>query len=138
MREVNGGTQGSIWVKMIQDANLEAGHFSDVCYEYAAASKKLPDPLDDIIADIIKESRDRKHKELEKLEQFQKYHQPKAGELMAKVTSMGIAGKIAIPLAKAVTSGSITKEENLKRLDEVFAYERGEIAKPDWLNDYGL
>jgi hypothetical protein len=138
MREVNGGAQGSIWVKMIQDANLDAGHFSDVCYEYATASKKLPDPLDDIIADIIKECRERKHKELAKFEQHQKYHQPKAGELMAKVTSMGLAGKICVPLAKSVKAGVITSEENLKRLDEVFAYEKGEIEKPEWLNDYGF
>lgn len=134
MREVNGGSQGSIWVTMIANADLDAGIFSDVCYEYETARRKLPDPLDDLIADIIIECRDRKYLEASKLEQHMKYHAPKAGEVMKAVTGMGAAGAVAIPLAKMVASGTITRDENERRLTEVLAYDKGEVPKPEWLD----
>ena len=138
MREVNGGSQGGIWVKMIKDADVDAGHFNDVCYEYASAARKLPEPLDDIIADIIRECKDRRYEELRKGEQLEKYHRPQAGELMQKVSGMGLAGKVAVPLAKLCKEKVITREENDRRMDEIFAYEKGQVERPQWLDDIGL
>jgi hypothetical protein len=135
MREVGTGTQGGIWSKMIEEANLDFGIFQDVCYEYQTARRKLPNPLDDLIADIIMESRDRKYFESEKLEQHMKHHNPKAGELMGKVTTMGTAGAICITLAKMTKAGTITKEQSIQMLDQAFAFDKGEAERPEWLDD---
>jgi len=135
MRQVGNGTQGGIWAKLIEAADLDAHYFSDVCYEYETAKKKLPDPLDDLIVDIIKEVKDRKYLDDQRFEQMEKYHRPKAGQVMSSVTSMGAAGAICLVLGKMVKEKEITQQQSHDMLEEALAFDRKEAERPDWLDD---
>jgi hypothetical protein len=135
MREVGNGTQGGIWTSMIEEANLDFGIFQDICYEYQTARRKLPNPLDDLIADIIIESRNRKYEEDRKLMQHMSYHNPKGGELMSKVSTMGSAGAICLTLGKMTKAGTITSDQSKEMLEQAFAFDKGECDRPEWLDD---
>lgn len=83
----------------------------------------------------------------EKKQQDERYHQPvqraKANPNRRKATPMvkslnGLlqnwyAGNIAAWLGDQVRQGKITQEENDRRLDELFAWDRGDRDRLDWL-----
>jgi hypothetical protein len=132
MRKVGEGTQGGIWCKLIRDANLDIPCFEDACYEYESLRKPLPDPLDNLIHDLIADSRDLKAEQHRKWEQHSKYHAPKAGEVYDYVFKDGI-GSIAVTLGQMVRRKELTAEQNKKMLDQMFDWEKGKIDKPEWL-----
>ena len=134
MREVGNQTQGDVWATLIDDAKLDAQHFDDACYEYETARKQLPEPLDNLIHDLISTAKDARHGELEKLEQYEKYHRPKPGDVYKAVTST-VAGKAGVELGVWLKEKKITSEQNIERLEQAFAYERGDVPKPDWLDE---
>ena len=134
MREVGNQTQGDVWATLIDDAKLEPQHFDDACYEYETARKQLPEPLDNLIHDLISTAKDARHSELQKLEQYEKYHRPKPGDVHKAVTST-VAGKAGVELGIWVREKKITGEQSRARTDEALAYERGDVPKPDWLDE---
>lgn len=135
MREVGNGTQGGIWMKAIIEADLDAACFEDACYEYESMKKKLPDPLDNLIHDLIADSKDRKAEQHRKFEQLQKYHQPKAGEVFGFVKGTK-TGRIAVAIGAATKTKKITRDQNKRMIDELFEFEKGNIAKPEWFDAY--
>ena len=135
MREVGDGTQGGVWMKAILDSDLDTACFEDACYEYESLKRKLPDPLDDLIQDLIQDSKDRRAILHSKLEQHEKYHRPKAGHVFGYVKNIR-AGSIAIAIGDAVKRKQISREDNQKMIDELFDYENGKIEKPEWFDSY--
>jgi hypothetical protein len=73
----NGSTVGNQWAKVMHSSNLDAVHFENVCYEYANMERPLPQPADQLAFDIISEVKDRKWRDDQRLEQFEKYHKRK-------------------------------------------------------------
>ena len=70
----NGQAVGSQWAKIMHSSNLDAVHFENVCYEYANMERPLPSPVDQLAFDIIAEVKDRKWRDGQRAEQFEKYH----------------------------------------------------------------
>ena len=68
---------GTIWVQTIKDHNLDRDHFSNVCYAYAMAEKKLPEPQDQLIYAIVEEVKSLMAKDKLKWEQHVEVHSRK-------------------------------------------------------------
>ena len=67
-------TVGSHWVEVIKEADLNADHIENVCTEYSRCEREMPDRQDQLVFEIIQECKDRRAKDVEKLNQ-QVYHQ---------------------------------------------------------------
>lgn len=133
MREVGSLTQGQIWGNAVIDSGCNLDCFEEVCYELIDMKRPLPEPLDGLIFDLIQDAKDLHYKEQQKLEAYEKYHRPKAGDVMKWVKN-DKTGNLAVTLGTMAKAGVISAEENLKRLDQLFEYERGEIDRPEWLD----
>lgn len=123
---------GKVWIETIQARNLDADHFSNVCYAYAMAEKRLPEPIDQLVFEIIQEVRDLMDKDQRKLEQYEKYHRSTSVMQWVKDDR---TGSIAVWLGEQVKRGHITKEENDRRMDELLAWDKQPevLDKPAWI-----
>ena len=130
----NNLTVGHHWAELLKD--LEQTHFEDVCYEYATLQQPLPEPQDQLVFAIRHEVRDRKAKEEAKLEQHQKYHTN--NKVMQWVRS-DATGSIAVRLGEMVREGTLTREENDQRMDDLLAWEKqhDKTDRPEWLEKMG-
>ena len=126
----SGTRVGLRWAALMQD--LDEIHFENVCFEYSHAEKRLPDSPEDLMLAIIEEAKDRAYKEREKLEQYEKYHQPRPGEVWHKATQ-GKAGRIAVELGARVKAGTLSRNDNDVMLAEVLEWEFRSGPKPEWM-----
>ena len=80
--------------------------------------------------------RDRKAKEESRLEQHQKYHTN--NKVMQWVRS-DATGSIAVRLGEMVREGTLTREENDQRMDDLLAWEKqhDKTNRPEWLEKMG-
>ena len=128
----SGTRVGLRWAALMQD--LDEIHFENVCFEYSHAEKHLPDSPEDLMLAIIEETKDRAHKEREKLEQYEKYHRPRAGEVWTEATK-GKVGHIAVELGGRVKAGTLSKNDNDCMLAELLEWAFRAGPQPEWMED---
>lgn len=123
----NGQAVGSQWAKIMHSSNLDAVHFENVCYEYANMERPLPSPVDQLAFDIIAEVKDRKWRDDQRAEQFEKYHKRKKMPWRD-----GEGDKWCFAMRLAIDPAYDMTKEQARELGQ-WATKNG--PKPEWLDE---
>jgi hypothetical protein len=130
-RYPNGGTYGEHWAKLLCD--LDPGHLSDVCDEYAKLVRPLPDHPDQLPQAIWQEVKARMIKDQDALQTYEYRQMASASKGAWDKIAADKTGHAAIRLGEMVKAGTITRATNNVRMDELMAFDKGG-ERPAWLN----
>ena len=116
-------------------SKLDQEAFEDICYDYAKCTKRLPEPADRLLWEIIDQTSRKTIALLERTKQQENYHRPRPGEAWGEVKK-GFAGRIAVALGELTKAGKITKSENAIRMDELCDWEFRGGTEPEWIEEF--
>lgn len=131
-KKVDDSTVGNYWAGMLE--SCEKSYVEEVCEDYCDGFIRIPDQMDQLIYDIRAEAISRRQRELDKFVQHQRYHVKPINTW--EYVRQDKIGNIAIRLGVAVREKRLSKEDNNLMMDELFAWERGEISEPEWVERY--
>jgi hypothetical protein len=121
-------TVGQHWAELLSDC--DSGHLVDVCEEYATLRQPIPQPSDQLVFVIRSECKDREYRDRQRWEQHQKYYdQPKGVFEWVRKTH---TGRLAIGLGESVKAGRLSRADNLTRMNELMAWDKGGPT-PEWM-----
>ena len=125
-KQVGDDTVGNNWAKIIMSKHLDAAHFENVCYEYAMMERPLPKLQEQLIGEIISETKNRMAADEARLEQHMKYHQTNLGSWLYDERSN---------VAEACKYLMENKNVSQRKVDELVAYAKGKCSRPEWINE---
>ena len=132
-KKVGASTVGDNWARRICEAGCHPMYFADVCSEYADGVLAIPEVHDQLFQTVIRETLDRRARDVAKMEQHANYHTPK--EKLGKGTVFNRAWRASYRLGSMLRAGEITKEENDRMVDQLVVWDKGEGEPPEWLTE---